>query len=149
MARAIVYNTHCYIKLARVDMNQGTHPDIYNLTQQVWDNEIPRKDRDYGIPSTEHTIAMKYMGIYLLEGTPIHVKQFCWCFFVHVLKLPSGMNLYISMKQGSLFCFVLSCWDLSNRSHLDIFWKFSMSKGCTDLVWFQIVWSYSVEAIDH
>jgi hypothetical protein len=44
-------------------MNQGTHPDIYNLTQRVWDNEIPRKDPYYGIPSTEDTIAMKFVGI--------------------------------------------------------------------------------------
>jgi hypothetical protein len=56
-----------------------------------------------------------------------------------------------SMKQGSLFCFVLFATLRSPKlwciHALGIFRKLSMSKG--DLTWFETVWSYSVEAIDY
>jgi hypothetical protein len=58
-------------------------------------------------------------------------------------------NLF--MKQGSLFCFVLSCWDLPNHSTswhtLGTFRKFSVSR--VYWTWFETVWSYGVKAIDY
>jgi hypothetical protein len=55
---------------------------------------------------------------------------------------------YLSMKQGSLFCFICHAEVFSNHvtscRALSIFRKLSMSRGA--LSWFEIVWSYSVEA---
>ncbi len=50
-----------------------------------------------------------------------------------------GVTCNLSMKQGSLFLFCCSCWDLSDNSaschSLGIFGKLSMRRGCIDLVW--------------
>jgi hypothetical protein len=57
----------------------------------------------------------------------------------------------LSMKQGNLFCFFLSHYDLPNHGiscyAIGIFAKLSMNRGASSL--FDIVWNYSVEAIDY
>jgi hypothetical protein len=61
--------------------------------------------------------------------------------------LACGKVHNLSMKQGTLFCFV-DLWNDNTSCHaISIFGKLLMSKGA--LTWFEIVWSYGVKSIDY
>jgi hypothetical protein len=81
--------------------------------------------------------------------------QICMFFFWYArLNYKCNLSLvlsHLSMKQSSLFCFVLSRWDLPNYGvschDISILGKLLMNRGAP--TWFKIVWSYGVEAIDY
>jgi hypothetical protein len=61
--------------------------------------------------------------------------------------LACGKVHNLSMKQGSLFCFVDLPNDNTSCHNISIFGKLLMSRGA--LTWFETVLSYDVEIIDY
>jgi len=67
-----------------------------------------------------------------------------------VVKLSLSNNTYLSMKEGSLFCFVLKLWDPPNWDASDhvlvVFGKLSTTRrGAWD--WFHDVWTCGAKVL--